>query len=445
MSENIGEQVQLCLTMAEDIEKAGVIKDHLNTSFKENVRYEMLKFLALLSTGDGMYTAEEKTFIKNNIGTDATEGMLKSIIASEHLNEKEYLENPSFAIKCYILADAGEKLGDHKRRTMAYINTFRSLGQQFIACNDVTADREVKLLTDYVGMLEKYASGYGLLAPKGSIQEKDVEKKTVEEALEELNSLTGLDEVKKDVNSLVNLMRIQKIREEKGMKQPSVSKHLVFSGNPGTGKTTVARMLAGIYYSLGILSKGHLVEVDRSGLVSGYIGQTATKVMEVVESALGGILFIDEAYTLTANKGEGDFGQEAVDTLLKAMEDNRDNLIVIVAGYTDLMEDFLNSNPGLRSRFNKFMRFQDYTPEQLLDITKSIAAKQDYVLSEEAKDKTLKYFEQRAASKPENFANARDARNFLERAMANQAGRIVNMENIDKDVIMTIEACDIQE
>lgn len=157
------------------------------------------------------------------------------------------------------------------------------------------------------------------------------------------------------------------------------------------------------------------MEVDRSGLVSGYIGQTAAKVMEVVDTALGGVLFIDEAYTLTANKGQGDFGQEAVDTLLKAMEDNRDNLVVIVAGYTDLMEQFLDSNPGLRSRFNKFMKFEDYTAEQLLEIIKSMAAKQDYVLSEGARVATLEYYRKVTANKPENFGNARDARNFLEK------------------------------
>lgn len=445
MNDNLKKEISECLGYADDIEAHGIIKDKISTTFRENVRYEMLKLLAYLASTDGIYSKEEIQFINDVIGFKATEGMLIAITQSEHLRQAEYTENPPFAMKYYVLSDAGNKIRDNKRRTSKYISTMRNLGQEFIACDDKSSERVIDKLTSYIGMLVKYAQEYGLAAARGNIKEVQTEKKTVEEALEELNSLTGLDAVKQDVNTLVNLMKVQKIREERGMKTPSVSKHLVFSGNPGTGKTTVARLLAGIYNSLGILSKGHLVEVDRSGLVSGYIGQTATKVMEVVESAMGGILFIDEAYTLTSNKGQGDFGQEAVDTLLKAMEDNRDNLVVIVAGYTNLMEEFLNSNPGLRSRFNKFMKFDDYTAEQLLEIIKSMAEKQDYILTKEAAQKALNHFKKIIENKPENFANARDARNYLERAISKQAGRIVNLKDIDKDIIMKIEAEDVEE
>lgn len=448
MNQELKTTINECLICAEEIEKNGIIKDSLTTSFKDNVKYEMLKLLTYLAILDGRIDEKELDFIKTNIDFKLTEGMVRSIVLSEHLLEKVYTDTIPFSMKYFVLSDAAGKIKDNKRRTIKYINTFRLLGQEFIAVFSECSPELVEKFTAYIGILEKYAKEYGLLADSFGKKEIKTEKKTIEEALESLNSLTGLEEVKKDVGTLVNLMKVQQIRTEMGMKVPSVSKHLVFSGNPGTGKTTVARLLAGIYNSLGILSKGHLVEVDRAGLVSGYIGQTATKVNEVVESALGGILFIDEAYTLTANKGQGDFGQEAVDTLLKAMEDNRDNLVVIVAGYTDLMEEFLNSNPGLRSRFNKFIQFEDYTAEQLLDIIKNMAKKQDYILTEEAKEKTLLYFQKVIENKPENFANARDARNFLERAMAKQAGRIVKLktgQEIDKETIMRIEPEDIEE
>ncbi|MGN0481422.1 MAG: AAA family ATPase, partial [Lachnospiraceae bacterium] len=260
------------------------------------------------------------------------------------------------------------------------------------------------------------------------------------QAMEELNSLVGLEKVKDEVKTLINIMKVMKLRQAQGLKTTGVSKHLVFSGNPGTGKTTVARLLAKVYGALGVIEKGHLVEVDRSGLVSGYVGQTAIKTKEVIDEALGGVLFVDEAYTLSNGK-EGDFGQEAIDTLLKGMEDNRDNLVVIVAGYPDLMEKFLDSNPGLRSRFNKFLFFEDYTSTQQVEILESMCKGKDYKLSKEAEKKAFQYFEK--ASLSPNYANAREVRNYLERAIAKQATRILTIENATREQLVELTAEDV--
>ncbi len=262
--------------------------------------------------------------------------------------------------------------------------------------------------------------------------------------LAELNSLIGMESVKHEINNLVNLLKICKIRQEKGLQLPPTTNHMVFLGNPGTGKTTVARILSKIYKGLGILSKGHLVEVDRSGLVAGYMGQTAEKVMEVVEEAKGGILFIDEAYALSSNKQDGDFGQEAIDILNKAMEDYRDDLIVIAAGYHDEMQDFLDANPGLRSRFNRTIRFPDYTAEELVVIMTNRATKLDYHFSEEALDFVKRKFEKTLQFPPNNFGNARSVRNYLDRVINNQANRLVVETDYDEEELTTLSLKDVE-
>lgn len=252
--------------------------------------------------------------------------------------------------------------------------------------------------------------------------------------IDELNELIGLSETKKEITTLSNYIQMKLKRDEMGMKSPNLSLHCVFTGNPGTGKTTVARILAGIYKDMGLLKKGHLVETDRSGLIAEYVGQTAVKTNKKIDEALDGVLFIDEAYSLVQGAKE-DYGPEAISTLLKRMEDDRDRLVVIVAGYTKEMEDFINSNPGLQSRFNRYIHFTDYTAEELYDIFCLQVKKNEYTISEEASNRLKMILADALAHKEKDFGNARFVRNLFEKVIEHQANRLANEPNLTKELL----------
>ena len=460
---DLREYISLCDEICRSLSSANVGNaSALSRPLKDIFRDDLLAFGIFLADADKIVDEKESQIISDYLGVEVNEALLNRIKRQYNIGDN-FTEKVPESLKYAVLADAGKKLRPDPydgQKAVIFYDCFKLFGETFLSLakrepNDATMLR----YTLYIEKQEKFIKGLTvwvagdakLYKPKEIVvepEETEEEKEArLDELLADLNSLTGLTSVKHQVNSLVNLIKVQKMREANGLKTSDVSKHMVFMGNPGTGKTTVARKLAEIYKYLGVLEKGQLVEVDRSGLVKGYVGQTATQTAEVVDKALGGVLFVDEAYSLTVNKGPGDFGQEAVDTLLKAMEDHRKELIVIVAGYTDLMDEFLESNPGLRSRFSNFILFEDYTSEELLDILHKNLSSQDYSLSEEAEAKAKTMIEERVANKPANFANARDIRNYMEHAISNQANRMVKLEadKVTKEMLKTIEACDLQE
>lgn len=330
------------------------------------------------------------------------------------------------------------------------ILTLETLGQTVIAADYETDRLEVKMLSRLTSALREHAEEvHRLLSERndagGTVPPRApaaAAGRDLQHCLADLHALVGLGGVKEEVETLSNLAKVFHLRKQKGLPVPDLSFHLVFTGNPGTGKTTVARLISQIYGHLGLLSKGHLVEVDRSGLVASYVGQTAAKVRQVLEEARGGILFIDEAYSLSSG-GDQDYGREAIETLLKGMEDYRDDLVVIVAGYGDKMEGFLQSNPGLRSRFARAIDFPDYDNADLSEIFLRMAARSGYQLSPAALDAIPAMVAQKWTVRSASFANARDVRNVFETAIAEHANRLAMSPSFTDEALTTLEEADI--
>jgi SpoVK/Ycf46/Vps4 family AAA+-type ATPase len=282
-------------------------------------------------------------------------------------------------------------------------------------------------------------------SPESAVEEsrQPVEQESLDEVMEKINSLVGMDRVKDQISTLVNMIKVQKERKNHGLPLAEISLHSVFYGPPGTGKTTIARLLGGVFRGLGILKKGHLIETDRAGLVAGYVGQTAVNVDQVVQSALDGVLFIDEAYSLVPEDSGRDFGPEAVDTILKRMEDFRDRLVVIVAGYPDEMDRFIESNPGLKSRFSRYFFFDHYRPDELMKIFEGLCSKIRFEMDDPARDKMMKLLDGLYATRDRSFGNARLVRNLFEKIVEKQADRIAGIKPVTAEILCRLCSDDI--
>ena len=382
--------------------------NHLN--FSQSTYSSPRAFLEVWLIGDAPFsarTAKENFFLDLCIRFDHLQG---TTLSSRLMNDIRYL--------LYSLALADEQVSEQEQELIDFL------------------DKEAEGIRASIGDTRQYdihaRDNHALLA----------------EAKAELEELIGLDSIKYEIIRLESFLRIQNIREEKNLAVADLTLHFVFHGNPGTGKTTVARIIGKIFKGIGFLKQGQVVETDRSGLVAEYLGQTAMKTKKVVESALDGILFIDEAYALSRGSagGNDNFGREAIETVLKLMEDYRRRLVVVVAGYPRLMEDFIDTNPGLKSRFTRYLTFEDFSPEELLSIIHLFASKTDYLFSEEA-DQALSVLLTRAwEEKEEGFGNARYVRNLFQEIIQNQAMRLAREEKIPgPDLLTRIEIVDLPE
>ena len=348
--------------------------------------------------------------------------------------KRAWLAEPSVLFE--LLRDTG-----HGR---AYYDRALPIAHAVASLDTLPSRDELTAIERFRGMLLDHLDAAPAAAgPPGDVAPPpppDEPPRPLDDLLAELDALVGLKAVKDEVKLVANLLQVQNLRRERGLPVAETSRHLVFTGNPGTGKTTVARLLAQIYRTLGVVERGHLVETERAGLVAGFIGQTALKVTTVFESALGGVLLIDEAYAL-ARGDERDFGQEAIDTLVKLVEDHRDDVVVIAAGYPDEMTEFVESNPGLRSRFPKTIHFPDYTDDELVAIFGSLCERNHYGCPDDVAEAARRFFA--AQPRDKGFGNGRLARNVFEEAVARQASRIVSLDRPSDEELVTFVPGDV--
>lgn len=423
---------------------------------------EVINMAFLIAVCDENVTAAEINLINNTFDKMVNYEMLIRRYGDDCLSDDSFLQKVPKSVQLIARAEKADILRETNYLSDAWrlYQFMEQFGNVLINCSGARLKYAIKLMEFFLNGMKEYI--YEVEARSGveelpKIKEQRLEDKAtlfarseepfikeINQVLKEIDELVGLVNVKKEIHDMVNLLIVQKIRAQKGYKTTNISRHMVFTGNPGTGKTTVARKMADIYKYLEILEGGQLVEVDRSMLVASEMGKTAENVRKLAKEAMGGVLFIDEAYSL-ASETEGDYGQEAIDTLLKIMEDEREHLVVIVAGYNDLMEQFLDSNPGLRSRFSKFIQFVDYSEIELYEIFELYCKKQDYILAEGTKPIILDKIRNMKEINMQHFANARTMRNYFERVISNQANRMIKEYGLgeNEDDLITITTQDL--